>query len=103
MLARNRVRDRWASVWHGIRGRFGMAVDMVEQLMLLRLNKQIIPEIVTFRDSEAEIRARIPRRKNAVTDKVDEVNAREAAAIANAPGGVSAPESFTAPTGTAAN
>lgn len=32
--------------------RSGKVVDNVEQLMLLRINKQLIPEIASFRDAE---------------------------------------------------
>ena len=76
----------------------GMAVDKVEQLMLLRLNKQLIPEIASLREAEVEINARTQSRKKAVTDKV---NAREAT-VATAPGAVGASNSSIAPTGTAA-
>jgi len=78
-----------------------MAVDKAELLMLLRLNKQLIPEIASFRDAEAEINIRTQAREKAVTD---EVNAREAAVAATAPGTVSASDSSTvAPTGIAAS
>ena len=39
--------------------RSGMAVDKVEQLMLLRPNKQLIPKITSLRKAEAEINTRI--------------------------------------------
>ena len=77
-----------------------MAVDKVEQLMLLRLNKQLIPEIASLREAEVEINARTQSLKKAVTDKV---NAREAAAAATAPDAVGASNSSIAPTGTAAS
>ena len=77
-----------------------MAIDKFEQLMLLRLNKQLIPEIASLREAEVEINARTQSRKKAVTDKV---NAREAAAAATAPGAVGASNSSIAPTGTAAS
>ena len=77
--------------------RTGLAVDKVEQLMLLRLNKQLIPEIASLRDAEGEIFSRTQSRKKAVTDRV---HAREAA---TAPGAVGASNSSTAPTGTAAS
>ena len=63
--------------------RTGLAVDKVEQLMLLRLNKQLIPEIASLRDAEGEIFSRTQSRKKAVTDRV---HAREAATAAK-PGG----------------
>ena len=55
--------------------RSGKALDKVEQLMLLRLNKQLIPEIASLCDAEAEINIGALAGKNAVTD-----NARDATA-----------------------
>ena len=51
--------------------------------MLLRLNKQLIPEIASLRDAERETFSRTQSRKKAVTDRV---HAREAATAATAPG-----------------
>ena len=76
-----------------------MAIDKFEQLMQLRLNKKLIPEIASLREAEVEIISRTQSWKKAVTYKV---NAREAAAEATAPGAVGASNSFIAPTGTAA-
>ena len=44
-------------------------------MMLLRLNKQLVPELTSLREAEAEINARTQSRKKAVIYKV---NAREA-------------------------
>ena len=66
--------------------------------MLLRLNKKLIPEIASLREAEVEINAHTQSRKKAVTDNV---NAREAATGATAPGAVGASNSSIAPTGTA--
>ena len=68
--------------------------------MLLRLDKQLIPDIAPFRVAEVEINARTQSRKKPVTEKV---NAREAAATSTAPGAVSVSNSSIAPTGTAAS
>ena len=68
--------------------------------MLLRLNKQLIPEIASLRDAEGEIFSRTQSRKKAVTDRV---HPREAATAATAPGAVGASNSSTSPTGTAAS
>ena len=54
-----------------------MALDKVKQVMLLRLNKQLIPKIISLRDAEAEINTSTLARKKAVTH-----NAQEAAAAA---------------------
>ena len=74
--------------------RSGKALDKVEQLMLLRLNKQLIPEIASLCDAEAEINIGALAGKNAVTDK-----AREAAATATASGAVGASDSSTTQNG----
>ena len=71
---------------------------MVEQLMLLRLNKPLIPDIVSLRDAEAEINTRALVREKAVKD-----NAQTVAAAANAPGAAGVSGSSTAPTGIAAS
>ena len=77
-----------------------MAIDMFEQLMLFRLNKNLIPDIASLREAEVEINARTQSWKKSVTDKV---NAREAAVGVTAPGAVGASNNSIAPTGTAAS
>ena len=67
-----------------------MELAKVEQLMLLTLNSQLIPEISSLRDTEPEIHARTQEYKKVVTDRVDKVNAREAASAASTPGIVGA-------------
>ena len=74
--------------------RFGMAVDKVEQLVVLRLNKQLIPKITSLREAEAEINTRTLARKKAVKGYV-----REAAAAATQPCAVGASDSSAALTG----
>ena len=40
-------------------------------MMLLRLNKQLVPELTSLREAEVEINARTQSRKKAVTYKVN--------------------------------
>lgn len=55
---RNHVCDGWTSVRHGIRGRSDMAVAKVKQLMVLKHNNYVIPEIAFLRGAETGIHAR---------------------------------------------
>lgn len=59
-----------------------MADDKMVELMMLMLNKSLIPEIDPSCDAKAQLHACTQARTKDVADRIDKVNARETSAAA---------------------